>query len=60
MLREGLRTDGLKGPAVKGCVALVGVQDYWSRGEVEDVVRGIDEILIHDGDQQIRLVKLPS
>lgn len=54
MLREGLRTDGLKGPAIKGCVALVGVQGYWSRGEVEDVVRGIDDILIHDGNQEIR------
>lgn len=54
ILREGLRTDGLKGPAVKGCVALVGVQNYWSRGEVEDIVRGIDEILIHDENQEIR------
>ncbi|KIR60191.1 DNA repair/transcription protein MET18/MMS19 [Cryptococcus bacillisporus CA1873] len=54
MLREGLRTDGLKGPAIKGCVALVGVQGYWSRGEVGDVVRGIDDILIHDGNQEIR------
>lgn len=54
MLREGLRTDGLKGPAIKGCVALVGVQGYWSGGEVEDVVRGINDILIHDGNRDIR------
>ncbi|EAL20722.1 hypothetical protein CNBE0870 [Cryptococcus deneoformans B-3501A] len=54
ILREGLRTDGLKGPAIKGCIALVGVQGYWSRKEVEDVVRGIDEILIHDENQEIR------
>ncbi|WVQ75192.1 hypothetical protein IAR50_004803 [Cryptococcus sp. DSM 104548] len=54
VLREGLRTEGLKSPAIKGCVALVGVERYWSRLEVEDVVRGMDDILVNDNNPEIR------
>ncbi|WVQ79530.1 hypothetical protein IAT38_001629 [Cryptococcus sp. DSM 104549] len=54
VLREGLRTEGLKAPAIKGSVGLVGVPGYWDKGEVEDIVRGLDEILVHDDDPEIR------
>ncbi|ODO00637.1 DNA repair/transcription protein MET18/MMS19 [Cryptococcus wingfieldii CBS 7118] len=54
VLREGLRTEGLKSPAIKGCVALVGLEGYWSRLEVEDVVRGMDDILVNDENPEIR------
>jgi DNA repair/transcription protein MET18/MMS19 len=54
VLREGLRTDGLKTSAVRGCVALVEIPDYWAKGEVEDVVRGMDDVLINDRDPEVR------
>ncbi|KAK8849457.1 hypothetical protein IAR55_004790 [Kwoniella newhampshirensis] len=53
-LREGLRTAGLKAPAIRGAVALVEVPGFWNRTEVEDIVRGMDEILVNDEDPEIR------
>ncbi|BEJ17350.1 hypothetical protein CspHIS471_0607510 [Cutaneotrichosporon sp. HIS471] len=54
VLREGLRTIDLKIPAIKGSVALAEIPDFWTRLEVEEVVRGMDELLIHDKDDEVR------
>ena len=54
VMREGLRTDGLKTAAVQGCVAAIEIPGYWSRAEVEDVVRGMNDALINDTDVEIR------
>lgn len=54
VLREGLRTTGLKVSAVKGSVALVEVPGFWAKGEVEDVVRGMNDALINDADPDVR------
>ncbi|WWC65616.1 uncharacterized protein I303_108236 [Kwoniella dejecticola CBS 10117] len=55
VLREGLRTDGLKLPALQGCTACVQIPGLWAKEDVEDVVRGLDDILINDEDPEIRL-----
>ncbi len=54
VLREGLRTIDLKLPAIKGSVALAEIPGFWTRYEVEEVVRGMDELLIHDKDDEVR------
>ncbi|WWC93066.1 uncharacterized protein L201_008031 [Kwoniella dendrophila CBS 6074] len=54
VLREGLRTEGLKSPAIKGCTACVQIPNFWVKEDVEDVVRGLDDILINDQDPEIR------
>ncbi|OCF43478.1 DNA repair/transcription protein MET18/MMS19 [Kwoniella heveanensis CBS 569] len=54
VLREGLRTEGLKGPAIKGSEACVQIAGFWGREEVEDVVRGMNDILINDNDPETR------
>ena len=48
VLREGLRTDGLQVSAVKGCVALIEVPGFWAKGEVEEVIRGMNTLLTGD------------
>jgi DNA repair/transcription protein MET18/MMS19 len=59
-LREGLRTEGLKEPAVRGCVALVEIPGFWGRGEVEDVVKGMDDALLNDKSSEVKLVRSDS
>ncbi|KLT44071.1 ARM repeat-containing protein [Cutaneotrichosporon oleaginosum] len=54
VLREGLQTIDLKIPAIKGSVALAEIPGFWSRLEVEKVVRGMDELLINDKDEEVR------
>lgn len=54
VLREGLRTIDLKIPAIKGSVALAEIPGFWTRLEVEEVVRGMDELLINDKDDEVR------
>ncbi|WVF68679.1 hypothetical protein IAT40_003451 [Kwoniella sp. CBS 6097] len=54
VLREGLRTEGLKGPAIKGSEACVQIAGFWGKEEVEDVVRGMDDALINDNDPETR------
>lgn len=54
VLREGLRTIDLKIPAIKGSVALAEIPGFWTRHEVEEVVRGMDELLINDKDDEVR------
>lgn len=56
VLREGLRTDGLKTSAIQGSVALVEIPRFWDRSDVEDIVRSIDDILVNDEDPEIRSV----
>lgn len=53
-LKEGLRTDGLKLPAVRGSVAMAEIPGLWGREDVEDVVRSINAILIEDDDAELR------
>lgn len=55
-LREGLRTNGLKEPAARGCVALSEIQGLWSRVEVEEVVKGMDDIALNESDEEVRWV----
>ncbi|WVW86641.1 hypothetical protein I302_108694 [Kwoniella bestiolae CBS 10118] len=54
VLREGLRTEGLKSPAIKGCTACVQIPGFWEREDVENVVRGLDDVLVNDEDPEIR------
>ena len=54
VLREGLRTDGLKAPAVTGSVALVEIPGYWSKGEIEYVVQGMNDTLLNDAAVETR------
>lgn len=56
ILREGLRTDDLKEAAVRGAVALTEIPGFWSRADVEQIVRGIDDILINDDSPEIKPV----
>lgn len=53
-LREGLRTNGLKEPAARGCVALAEIQGMWSRMEVEEVVKGMDDIVLNEENGEVR------
>ena len=57
VLREGLRTDDLKTPAIKGSVALAEIPGFWVRDEVEDIVKGMNEILVNVKDQANRCVQ---
>jgi DNA repair/transcription protein MET18/MMS19 len=54
VLREGLRTDGLKGPAVRGSVSMIEVPGLLDRGEVEDLVKGMDDVLVNEQEQDLR------
>lgn len=54
VLREGLRTDGLKGPAIRGSVALIEISGLLARGEVELLVKGLDDVLVNENDQESR------
>ena len=54
VMREGLRTEDLKGPAIKGSVSIIELPDLVSRTEIEDIVRGMDDILINDTDPENR------
>ncbi|WWC73452.1 uncharacterized protein I206_107422 [Kwoniella pini CBS 10737] len=54
VLREGLRTEGLKAPAIQGCTACVQIPGFWAKEDVENVVRGLDDILVNDEDPEIR------
>lgn len=53
-LRGGLRTESLREPAIRGCVALVEVPQYWGRSEVENVTASMDDILLNDSSADIR------
>ena len=54
ILREGLRTDDLKEAAIRGGLALTETPGFWTRADVEQVVRGIDDILINDDSPEIK------
>lgn len=58
VLREGLRTDQLKTAAVRGSVALAEIPDLLSGLQVEELVRGIDTLLVHDADEEVRSAAL--
>jgi DNA repair/transcription protein MET18/MMS19 len=53
-LREGLRTDGLKISAIRGSVAAVDIPEFLSRREVEDLLRGMNDVLINEEDLETR------
>jgi DNA repair/transcription protein MET18/MMS19 len=48
VLREGLRTDDLKSPAIKGTVSLVELPGFIDPNDVENIVRGLNDILVND------------
>jgi DNA repair/transcription protein MET18/MMS19 len=54
VLREGLRTNGLKGLAVNGTVALVEIPGYLSRQEIEDLVHSLDDLLVNEKNPEVR------
>ena len=54
VLREGLRTEDLKTPAIKGSVSLIEIPDFVTRDEVEDIVKAMDNILINSKDPELR------
>lgn len=53
-LREGLRTDGLKISAIRGSVALVDIPEFLLRSEVEDLLRGMNDVLINEEDLETK------
>lgn len=54
VVREGLRTHDLRSPAIKGAVSIIELPDFVSRTEVEDIVRGMNDILVNDTDLENR------
>jgi len=54
VLREGLRTDSLKEPAIRGTVALIEIPGFLGKEEVEDLVRGLNEVVVHENVLDIR------
>jgi DNA repair/transcription protein MET18/MMS19 len=54
VLREGLRTNGLKAPAVRGSVALIEIPGYLGKEETETIVHSVDDLLINEKDPEIR------
>ncbi|TXT13309.1 hypothetical protein VHUM_00676 [Vanrija humicola] len=54
VLREGLRTDGLKAAAVRGSVSLAEIPGFWGRQEVEEIVQLMDDLLLNDRDEEIQ------
>ena len=56
VLREGLRTEGLKSSGVRGAVALIEIPMFLDKGEVEAVVEGINAILVEEDDSALRYV----
>lgn len=58
-LREGLRTDGLKISAIRGSVAIMDIPGYLGRQEVEDLIKGMNDVLVNDDDLETRCATLP-
>lgn len=58
VMREGLRTDQLKTAAIRGSVALAEIPDFLDSLQVEELVRGIDNLLVHDSDEEVRTAAL--
>lgn len=54
VIREGLRTRDLKVSAVRGSVALAEIPGFWTKREVEEVVQGMDDLLINEKDPDVR------
>lgn len=54
VMREGLRTDDLRNWGILGSVAMIEIPGYLSASEAEDLIKGMNEILIHDNDEQNR------
>lgn len=60
VLREGLRTEGLKSAAVRGTVALIEVPGFLDKGEIEAIVDGINGILVDEEDDALRCAAVVS
>lgn len=57
-MREGLRTDQLKTAAIRGSVAMTEIPDFLDALQVEELVKGIDNLLVHDKDEEVRTAAL--
>jgi DNA repair/transcription protein MET18/MMS19 len=55
-LREGLRTDDLKISSIRGSVAVIDIPEFLLRQEVEDLLRGMNDVLINEEDLETRYV----
>jgi DNA repair/transcription protein MET18/MMS19 len=58
VMREGLRTDDLRNWGILGSVAMIEIPGFLSASEAEDLIKGMNEILIHDDDEQNRCVEV--
>jgi Icc-related predicted phosphoesterase len=58
VMREGLRTDDLRNWGILGSVAMIEIPGFLSASEAEDLIKGMNEILINDDDEQNRCVKV--
>ena len=54
VVREGLRTSGMKVTAASGSLSLVEIPGLIGRDEVEDLVRGLNDSLINDADTEVQ------
>ncbi|RXK38054.1 hypothetical protein M231_04724, partial [Tremella mesenterica] len=54
ILREGLRTDALQEPAIRGSVALIEIPEFLGRDEAESLVRGMNNVLVDDSSSDIK------
>ena len=53
-LREGLRTDGLRISAIRGSIAVMDIPGFLGRQDVEDLIRGMNDVLVNDEDIETR------
>lgn len=58
VMREGLRTDNLKTAAIRGSVAITKIPEFLDSIQVEELVRGIDNLLLNDSDSEVRSAAL--
>lgn len=54
VLREGLMTRDLKVSAIKGSVSLAEIPGFWSKLDVEEIVRGMNNLVVNDKDPDVR------
>lgn len=55
-LREGLRTSGLKISSIRGSVAIIDIPGFLGRQDVEDLIKGMNDVLVNDDDLETRQV----
>jgi len=53
-IKEGLRKEGLRIPAIRGSVSLIEIPGFLQRMEIEDLVKSMGDVLLNDNDPEVR------